>query len=96
MDTLGALALATEPPTDYLMQRPPVGRRFVLYLIIYPSWFFGVNLFLVLVNILDLEVTAHHSSRLDRKENVQLFLHPSWSHLLFICPKMFFPGDPIG
>ncbi|XP_011094128.1 calcium-transporting ATPase 10, plasma membrane-type isoform X2 [Sesamum indicum] len=27
MDTLGALALATEPPTDHLMRRPPVGRR---------------------------------------------------------------------
>ncbi|XP_047968841.1 calcium-transporting ATPase 10, plasma membrane-type-like isoform X1 [Salvia hispanica] len=27
MDTLGALALATEPPTDHLMGRPPVGRR---------------------------------------------------------------------
>ena len=27
MDTLGALALATEPPTDNLMRRPPVGRR---------------------------------------------------------------------
>ncbi|KAJ4792077.1 Calcium-transporting ATPase [Rhynchospora pubera] len=27
MDTLGALALATEPPTDSLMNRPPVGRR---------------------------------------------------------------------
>ncbi|KAL2539088.1 Calcium-transporting ATPase 9 [Abeliophyllum distichum] len=27
MDTLGALALATEPPTDHLMQRAPVGRR---------------------------------------------------------------------
>lgn len=27
MDTLGALALATEPPTDHLMIRPPVGRR---------------------------------------------------------------------
>ncbi|CAM8969725.1 unnamed protein product [Rhodiola kirilowii] len=27
MDTLGALALATEPPTDRLMQRPPVGRN---------------------------------------------------------------------
>uniref|UniRef100_A0A7N0USN7 Calcium-transporting ATPase n=1 Tax=Kalanchoe fedtschenkoi TaxID=63787 RepID=A0A7N0USN7_KALFE len=27
MDTLGALALATEPPTDKLMQRPPVGRN---------------------------------------------------------------------
>ncbi|KAL2932906.1 Calcium-transporting ATPase 9 plasma membrane-type [Bienertia sinuspersici] len=27
MDTLGALALATEPPTNQLMRRPPVGRR---------------------------------------------------------------------
>ncbi|KAI3868963.1 hypothetical protein MKX03_003334 [Papaver bracteatum] len=27
MDTLGALALATEPPTDRLMDRAPVGRR---------------------------------------------------------------------
>lgn len=27
MDTLGALALATEPPTDQLMRRAPVGRR---------------------------------------------------------------------
>ncbi|KAK4756478.1 hypothetical protein SAY87_006605 [Trapa incisa] len=27
MDTLGALALATEPPTDNLMKRAPVGRR---------------------------------------------------------------------
>ncbi|THG23244.1 hypothetical protein TEA_026614 [Camellia sinensis var. sinensis] len=27
MDTLGALALATEPPTDHLMDSPPVGRR---------------------------------------------------------------------
>lgn len=27
MDTLGALALATEPPTDHLMRRSPVGRR---------------------------------------------------------------------
>ncbi|EER99121.2 calcium-transporting ATPase 5, plasma membrane-type isoform X1 [Sorghum bicolor] len=27
MDTLGALALATEPPTDNLMKRHPIGRR---------------------------------------------------------------------
>ncbi|XP_071711194.1 calcium-transporting ATPase 1-like [Rutidosis leptorrhynchoides] len=27
MDTLGALALATEPPTDELMERAPVGRK---------------------------------------------------------------------
>lgn len=26
MDTLGALALATEPPNDELMERPPVSR----------------------------------------------------------------------
>jgi Ca2+-transporting ATPase len=26
MDTLGALALATEPPNDGLLERPPVGR----------------------------------------------------------------------
>lgn len=26
MDTLGALALATEPPNEELMKRPPVGR----------------------------------------------------------------------
>lgn len=26
MDTLGALALATEPPTDEMMKRPPVKR----------------------------------------------------------------------
>ena len=30
MDTLGALALATEPPTDNLMKRQPVGRRHVI------------------------------------------------------------------
>lgn len=30
MDTLGALALATEPPTDKLMKRPPVGRRYLI------------------------------------------------------------------
>lgn len=27
MDTLGALALATEPPNDELMKRSPVGRK---------------------------------------------------------------------
>ncbi|KAI3834687.1 hypothetical protein MKX03_034963, partial [Papaver bracteatum] len=27
MDTLGALALSTEPPTDHLMDRSPVGRK---------------------------------------------------------------------
>lgn len=27
MDTLGALALATEAPTDHLMRMKPVGRR---------------------------------------------------------------------
>lgn len=39
MDTLGALALATEPPTDHLMGRPPVGRKYVCSL-----WFLTVLL----------------------------------------------------
>jgi len=36
MDTLGALALATEPPTDHLMDRSPVGRRSDIY--VYDSY----------------------------------------------------------
>ncbi|MCO5567542.1 hypothetical protein L7F22_021236 [Adiantum nelumboides] len=36
MDTLGALALATEPPTDELMHKPPVGRKEPL--ITYTMW----------------------------------------------------------
>lgn len=36
MDTLGALALATEPPTDELMKKPPVGRKEPL--ITYTMW----------------------------------------------------------
>ncbi|XLR57331.1 hypothetical protein HN51_011675 [Arachis hypogaea] len=31
MDTLGVLALATEPPTNHLMDRPLVGRRLELW-----------------------------------------------------------------
>jgi hypothetical protein len=31
MDTLGALALATEPPTDDLMDLKPVGRTWVIH-----------------------------------------------------------------
>lgn len=27
MDTLGALALATKPPTDELKRKPPMGRK---------------------------------------------------------------------
>ncbi|CAI0442213.1 unnamed protein product [Linum tenue] len=34
MDTLGALALATEPPTDHLMHRTPVGRRLASYQVV--------------------------------------------------------------
>ncbi|RYR50829.1 hypothetical protein Ahy_A07g037432 isoform D [Arachis hypogaea] len=43
MDTLGALALATEPPTDSLMRRSPVGRRFVLLHLDLISAFYHVS-----------------------------------------------------
>lgn len=55
MDTLGALALATEPPTDHLMDQLPVGRRsnffsllvwkFIVYIVsnnFYLVWYFSV------------------------------------------------------
>jgi len=35
MDTLGALALATEPPTDSLMGQRPMGRRSFFFLAIF-------------------------------------------------------------
>ncbi|KAL9224728.1 hypothetical protein vseg_000737 [Gypsophila vaccaria] len=64
MDTLGALALATEPPTDHLMRSPPVGRSAPLITNI--MWrnlliqsFYQVTVLLVLnfqgVNILSLQ-----------------------------------------
>ena len=42
MDTLGALALATEPPTDQLMRRTPVGRRQVEQLALAKSGFLSI------------------------------------------------------
>ncbi|XP_061353874.1 putative calcium-transporting ATPase 11, plasma membrane-type [Gastrolobium bilobum] len=49
MDTLGALALATEPPNDGLMKRPPVGRR--ASFITKPMWrnIFGQSLYQLIV-----------------------------------------------
>lgn len=40
MDTLGALALATEPPTNQLMRRAPVGRRLYIMDFRFTCWFF--------------------------------------------------------
>ncbi|KAK7278934.1 hypothetical protein RJT34_23973 [Clitoria ternatea] len=49
MDTLGALALATEPPNDGLMERPPVGRT--ASFITKPMWrnIFGQSLYQLIV-----------------------------------------------
>ncbi|KAL1330457.1 hypothetical protein AAHE18_12G111000 [Arachis hypogaea] len=49
MDTLGALALATEPPNDGLMERPPVGRK--ASFITKPMWrnIFGQSLYQLIV-----------------------------------------------
>ncbi|KAL3034129.1 hypothetical protein AAZX31_02G175600 [Glycine max] len=49
MDTLGALALATEPPNDGLMLRPPVGRT--TNFITKPMWrnIFGQSLYQLIV-----------------------------------------------
>ncbi|MED6126006.1 putative calcium-transporting ATPase 11, plasma membrane-type [Stylosanthes scabra] len=49
MDTLGALALATEPPNDGLMERPPVGRK--ASFITKPMWrnIFGQSLYQLII-----------------------------------------------
>jgi hypothetical protein len=51
MDTLGALALATEAPTDHLMDRPPVGRRYDIY---YRGHFFTKRINLELLGLKDI------------------------------------------
>lgn len=52
MDTLGALALATEPPTDHLMARPPVGRRLGEVFMLFEVLFFAVNVFWFILSFL--------------------------------------------
>ncbi|KAK3026232.1 hypothetical protein RJ639_040517 [Escallonia herrerae] len=52
MDTLGALALATEPPTDHLMHRTPVGRLLQL-------GFNNLAIFSCFPFFLELEFDAH-------------------------------------
>lgn len=54
MDTLGALALATEPPTDNLMKRHPVGRRHGITSMI------AINTFVFLCSISSLGVQKQH------------------------------------
>jgi Ca2+-transporting ATPase len=56
MDTLGALALATEPPNDGLMERQPVGRK--ASFITKPMWrnIFGQSLYqLIILGVLNFE-----------------------------------------
>ncbi|CAK8570984.1 unnamed protein product [Lathyrus sativus] len=56
MDTLGALALATEPPNDGLMERQPVGRK--ASFITKPMWrnIFGQSLYqLIVLGVLNFE-----------------------------------------
>ncbi|XP_050916376.1 putative calcium-transporting ATPase 11, plasma membrane-type [Lathyrus oleraceus] len=56
MDTLGALALTTEPPNDGLMDRQPVGRK--VSFITKPMWrnIFGQNFYqLIVLGVLNFE-----------------------------------------
>lgn len=49
MDTLGALALATEPPYDELMDKPPVGRKGTLITAVMWRNIFGQTIYQLLV-----------------------------------------------
>ncbi|KAF6161744.1 hypothetical protein GIB67_013821 [Kingdonia uniflora] len=73
MDTLGALALATEPPTDHLMLRSPVGRREplitnIMWRNLFVQAFYQVIVLLILNfrgrSILGLEHDTHNHAEL--------------------------------
>lgn len=49
MDTLGALALATEPPYDELMEKPPVGRKGTLITAVMWRNIFGQTIYQLVV-----------------------------------------------
>lgn len=65
MDTLGALALATEPPTDHLMDRDPVGRRYDLSLSMYEVRVISICL-PIYVSISCLQRTSHHKYHVEK------------------------------
>ncbi|XVF26415.1 hypothetical protein REPUB_Repub14bG0014500 [Reevesia pubescens] len=79
MDTLGALALATEPPTDNLMHRSPVGRREplitnIMWRNILIQAFYQVTVLLVLnfsgLTILDLKDDGNREHAFDVKNTL--------------------------
>ncbi|KAJ4899354.1 plasma membrane-type protein [Raphanus sativus] len=78
MDTLGALALATEPPTDHLMDRDPVGRREplitnIMWRNLFVQAMYQVTVLLVLnfrgISILQLD----HKPNAERVKNTVIF-----------------------
>ncbi|CAN6915337.1 unnamed protein product [Brassica oleracea] len=78
MDTLGALALATEPPTDHLMDRDPVGRREplitnIMWRNLFVQAMYQVTVLLVLnfrgISILHLD----HKPNAERVKNTVIF-----------------------
>lgn len=80
MDTLGALALATEAPTDHLMIRPPVGRREplitnIMWRNLIVQAFYQVTVLLVLTfkgnDILDLKLDS--TARANEVRNTVIF-----------------------
>ncbi|CAN6999936.1 unnamed protein product [Brassica rapa subsp. trilocularis] len=81
MDTLGALALATEPPTDHLMHRTPVGRREplitnIMWRNLLVQSFYQVAVLLVLnfagLSILGLSQDSNHAHAVEVK-NTMIF-----------------------
>lgn len=81
MDTLGALALATEPPTDHLMHRTPVGRREplitnIMWRNLLVQSFYQVAVLLVLnfagLSVLGLKQDSNHAHAVEVK-NTMIF-----------------------
>lgn len=84
MDTLGALALATEPPTDELMTRAPVGRFSSLITNVMWRNIFGMALYQLAI-LLVLQFMGTKLLGLGKSEHDQLVLKTVIFNSFVLC-----------
>lgn len=74
MDTLGALALATEPPHDGLMKRPPIGKNAKFITRIMWRNIIGQSIYQIMV-LLVLKFRGKQILKLDEHDDTTLLLN---------------------
>lgn len=99
MDTLGALALATEPPNDELMKRTPVGRKGNFISNVMWRNIFGQSFYQFFVlwylqtegkQLFGLEGAGHEVTLNTLIFNTFVFCQVSFNDAFFLCKVFFF------